>query len=383
MTPIYLDHNATTPLHPELKSRVASWMEDWGNPSSIHSFGRGPKNLLRTARKNVATALGIHPLQIVFTSGGSEANNLAIKGFCQGLSKHPSLSQRKKVMMSSVEHPSVLQLKPWLEHQGFEVLIIPVNSEGQIDLEFYQDNLDENVALVSVMWANNETGHIFPVNKMAKKAHKVGALFHSDMVQALGKTPLSLNEVDFASFSSHKFYSLKGTGILYIKEGQGMEALILGGSQERARRAGTENILSISSMGEVMTKLQDLEQQSSKMKKLRDHMQACIEKKIPDVHITGITQPRLPNTLHLVISGVSGESLLMGLDLKGFAVSTGAACSSGSPQPSPVLLAMGFSEARANSSLRISLGWFSTLEEINFFVDTLKQVTEHLREVNQ
>ncbi|MCB0364546.1 MAG: cysteine desulfurase [Bdellovibrionaceae bacterium] len=385
---IYLDHNATTPLAQGLGDELVVWCSRWGNPSSIHWDGRGPKTLLREARQNVAALVGSDPLEIIFTSGGSEANNLAIKGVFDSRRLNDfsgqRLSDRPRFLMSAVEHPSVRKTMEYIARQGADVHVIPVDRDGQIDLMAYDELLNEQTSLVSVMYANNETGNIFPVKKMAKMAHEVGALFHCDGVQALGKAVVDVKkwEVDLASFSGHKFYGLKGGGFLYASKGVHLESLIHGGGQERGRRAGTENVLSIASMGWMARFKSEVEQRAGETKDLRDHLESRITKEITGTSVTGREGKRLPNTSCVLIPGIDGETLLMNLDMKGFAVSTGAACSAGNPEPSPVLLAMGLSREEAQSTLRVSLGWGTTCEDINQFVDALKETVDRLRSLH-
>jgi cysteine desulfurase len=377
---VYLDHNATSPISDEVRALVPEWLEHWGNPSSIHVAGRGPKTLLRESREKIARFLGVSPLELIFTSGGSEANNLALKGAFENAPEG-----RNRILISSVEHPSLKRTTEYLKSRGAIVDEIPVHRSGKIDLEAYQALLANDVAIVSVMLANNETGHVFPVREMAELAHANGALFHTDGVQALGKIPFDLRElgVDLASFAGHKFYALKGTGVLFAKKGVKLENLIHGGGQERHRRGGTENILAIASLGHMCSKKEEVAVRAEEMKVLRDHFEKRVLAEIEGVSITGGEAPRLPNTSSLLIPQVDGEILLMNLDLKGFSVSTGAACSSGSPEPSPVLLAMGLSRAEAQSSMRVGLGWSTTREQVDRFVDTLVQVVRHLRAIDQ
>lgn len=379
---IYLDFNATTPVHSEVQARLSEWVTFWGNPSSIHRDGRHPKKLLRESRRTLAQVLGCHPLELVFTSGGSEANNLALKGCLCALKEKKS--QRNRVLLGAIEHPSVLKQENALVGQGFDVIRIPVDRGGQYDLDFFKRHLDDKVALVSVMLANNEVGVIAPLREMVKMTHDVGGYFHSDLVQALGKIPFVLKklDLDLASFSSHKVYALKGAGLLYSKKGTPLTSVIQGGAQERGRRAGTENLLAIASFAHMTQYLQEHPLNSSLMN-LRDQMEKQIEAKISGVNFLCRKQERLPNTSSFFISGVSGESLLMNLDIRGFSVGTGAACSSGNPEPSPVLLAMGLSHAEAQSSLRVSLGASTTVEQIELFVNNLSEVVTHLRELDK
>lgn len=379
-----MDHNATTPLSIAVREATSEWLNDWGNASSIHWTGRGPKNVLRQARKQLAQSINCHPLELIFTSGGSESNNLALKGLYFHRLFSEFAEKRNHILISAVEHPSVTQVAQFLSRMGAEVDVIPVDREGQIDLEFYESHLSEQTSIVSVMYANNETGTIFPIEKMVKMAHAVGAHFHCDAVQSLGKAVVDVKKwgVDSASFSGHKFYSLKGAGALYVKKGVALEPLIHGGAQERRRRAGTENILAIHAFGEVSKSLELVDQKAGLVRDLRNHLEARILDEMDHVKVTAKESKRLGNTSSLVLEGVDGETLLMNLDMKGVSVSTGAACSSGSPEPSPVLLAMGLSRAEAQSSLRLSLGWENTKEEIDRFVDILKEVVVRLRRIS-
>jgi len=380
----YFDHNATTPVSDEIIAAVPQFLQAWGNPSSIHWAGRQPKNILRDTRQALAKNLGCNPLEIVFTSGGSESNNTVLKGVFDYFETLPKASEglrRTHYLCSQVEHPSVIKAMLHLQMLGARVDFIPVSREGKIDLDFYRAHLSEKTALVSVMFANNETGTLFPIAEMAKLAHEKGALFHSDCVQALGKVPVNLSElgVDFASFSGHKFYSIKGSGFLFAKRGSQFASLIDGGAQERHRRGGTENVLGIACLGVMAEKLPEVVARAKSVSALRDHLEKRILSEITETSVTAGETARLPNTSSLVIADVDGETLLMSLDIKGYAVSTGAACSSGNPEPSPVLLSMGLSRKEAQSSLRISLGWENSLKQVDEFVDALKSVVERLR----
>ena len=377
----YFDHNATSPLSAKVAEQVPSFLAEWGNPSSIHFASRGPKTIIRETRQNLATALGVSPLEFIFTSGGSESNNTVLQGLWHELKI--SGSDKNEWITTEVEHPSIMKTMKMLEQWGAQVHYLKVNRDGQIDLEQYQNLLSQKTALVSVMYANNETGVIFPIQKMADMAHQAGALFHSDCVQAFGKIELNLKDlhVDFASFSAHKFYSLKGTGVLFAKKGTSFESLIQGGGQERHRRGGTENTLGIASLGVMVQELKNVKVQSERMKSLRDHFEKRVITEISDVCVTSSSASRLPNTSSLVLKGCDGETMLMSLDIQGYAVSTGAACSSGSPEPSPVLLAIGLTRGEAQNSLRVSFGWENTLSEVDEFVDVLKKVVTRLRSI--
>lgn len=374
---IYLDYNATTPLHPEISQKISEVLLAWGNPSSIHWAGRIAKTFIREARAAVAQALGVSPLEVIFTSGGSEGNNTVLQSFFERTRNQA----RCEFITTAVEHPSVLKMLDHFESLGAVVHRIPVNRQGQFDWPMFESVLSEKTALVFVMMANNETGLLLPVKEIVEKAHAVGAKVHTDAVQVYGKIPLNLSElkVDFASIAAHKFYAFKGAGALYVKKGNDLRALIFGGGQERQRRGGTENTLGIWAMGIMARKGNEISDQASRIEVLRNKMEADILAKIPHVQITHHTQPRLPGTSNLIISGVDGDTLLMSLDVKGYAVSTGSACSSGNSQPSAGLQALGLSFEEAQSSLRISLGWPTTEIEIKSFVEELELIVPRLR----
>ncbi len=380
MAKVYLDHNGTTPLDPELKLKIPDFLDLWGNPSSIHWAGRETKSRIQKIRHQIAESFGISPLEIIFNSGGSEGNNTVIKSVFQILGH-----ERPHFLVSSVEHPSVMKSYEAIKALGAHVEKIPVSRSGQIDFEFIQSRLSEKTAMVSVMLANNETGSIYPIKALADLAHSKGALFHCDAVQGFGKIPFQLKDlgVDYATFSAHKFYALKGTGFLYVKKGSPYVNLVHGGGQERHRRGGTENILGILSLGFMAEKLSEVSLQFDRIEKLRNYFEARILSEIPDVVVNSAQGLRLPNTSSLILQDVDGETLLMSLDLKGFAVSTGAACSSGNPEPSPVLLALGLSREEAQSSLRVSLGWQTSQAEVDLFIETLKSVVIRLRSLKE
>lgn len=377
-SPKYFDHNATTHVAEIILQSMPEILQHWGNPSSIHWAGRAPKNDLRETRQNLARHLNCSPLEIVFTSGGSEGNNSIIKSVYQLLGK-----SKNHLICSQIEHPSVMKTMQYLENLGARVSYIPVNRQGEIDLDYYQSQLSEQTALVSIMSANNETGSIMPIEKMAAMAHTVGALFHTDAVQLFGKKKIDLKKmnVDYATFSAHKFYSLKGTGFIYIKKGAPFESLITGGGQERHRRGGTENTIGITALGKVLPMLDHLDQQIDQMLYLRNYFEKKVLENIPEVSVTADQCERICNTSSLVIHQVDGETLLMNLDIKGYAVSTGAACSSGNPEPSPVLLAIGLSREEAQNSLRVSFGWGNQIEQVDEFIQDLIQIVERLRRI--
>lgn len=385
----YFDNNATTPICAEVVSELPELIKIWGNPSSIHWGGRAPKNILRDARKMIAESIGASVLELIFTSGGTESNNTIIRGvfdYWHAKAKEESLTEdsvRDHYMCSAVEHPAVMKTMLHLSELGAKVDIIPVGRDGKLDLDFLKSHLSKKTALVSVMAANNETGTLFPISEIADLVHSFGALFHSDCVQAFGKIPVRVYDlkVDYASFSAHKVNALKGTGVSFVKKGAPYLPMILGGGQERHRRGGTENVLGIAALGIAVHRFKDVSSKAEQMAAIRDHFELRVLKEIGDVSVTAGESPRLPNTSSLVLKGCDGETLLMGLDIKGYAVSTGAACSSGNPEPSPVLLNMGLTRAEAQNSLRVSIGWGTTLEEVDTFVDVLKSVVERLRNI--
>lgn len=353
-------------------------MDISGNPSSIHQDSRVSKTILRETRKKIADFLGCSPLEIIFNSGASEGNNSVLKSVYSLLRE-----TRNEFLISHVEHPSVLKTAEALRSWGATVHLIPVDRNGSLDLAFLKSKLSSKTALVSVMYANNETGSVFPIQEVSRLARSVGALVHSDCVQMLGKSSIDFKtlDVDYATFSAHKFYSLKGTGFVYVKKSSPWQPLIHGGGQERSRRGGTENVTGIAALNIVLDELKSYESKISEVQRMRDEMETEILQKIPNVSVTAGQGQRLANTSSLVIAGVDGETLLMSLDLKGFSVSTGAACSSGNPEPSPVLLAMGLSRQEAQNSLRISLGWENSESEVKSFISCLVETVEKLRAI--
>ncbi len=379
---IYLDHNATTRPDSDLLQELVLLIQNdqlqWGNPSSIHLQSREPKNILRETRKQFAEIFHCQATEIIFNSGASEGNNTVLKSVWQILG-----ATKNEFLISQVEHPSVIKTAEYIQSLGAVIKWIPVNRKGQIDLEFIKKNISEKTALVSVMFANNETGTLFPVSAISKIVKEYSVLFHVDCVQALGKENLNLQElkIDYATFSGHKFYALKGCGVLFVRRGSPFVNLIHGGGQERGRRGGTENVLALWSLQQMLPLLKSLETKNIKVRELRDHFEMNIQNKISGVTITARESLRLANTSSLVIQDVDGETLLMSLDLKGFAVSTGAACSSGNPEPSPVLLSMGLTREEAQSSLRVSLGWYTSLEEVDAFISSLVEVVERIRKI--
>ena len=373
---VYLDYNATTPPHPSALKAAKRALQCWGNPSSVHQTSAEAKALLWESRQSLAHFIGCHPLEIIFTSGASEANNQVLKG----LFSSPG-SKRSELIISAVEHPSVKAVADELSSRGFKIHVVPVSRKGILDEDFFEGILSKNTLLVSIMRAHNETGVLFPIKQLAKKAREKGAFFHSDMVQALGKELFDVKKwgIDLASFSAHKVYGLKGCGALYCRRGVILESLIHGGSQERGRRAGTENLPAIAAFGAVMERGEQFVEKTRKLKSLRNDLERAVLSSLPDTEVIAEGAPRLPNTSCFCIAGAEGESLLMNLDLKGFSVSVGSACNSGKIAESASLRAMGLTEKEARSSIRVSLGCGVKKREINLFVKTLQKTVTRLR----
>lgn len=375
MLHIYLDYNSTTPIDNTVTKNLKSVLNFWGNTSSIHMQSRKPKQLLREARKNIAKLIGAKtPLEIVFTSGGSESNNQVIKGvFFHNLIHKTG---KNHYLCGTTEHPSTVEAFEFIKKLGAKVDFIPENKTGSIDMEKYEQMIGENTALVCKMLINSETGIIYPIKKMSKIAAKNNVMFFSDCVQSLGKMLLSVTDLglDFASFASHKFYALKGCGVTYMKTGKDIEPLIHGGGQERSRRAGTENILAITSISDVSKK--DFSKSITHMKKLQDHFESI---NLDGIEIVGKDTTRVCNTSNIIIDGIDSETLLINLDIMGFGISAGTACNSGKGEPSPVLINMGYSSSEAMRSIRVSFGWNTTIEEVDKFMEALKKAVKRVR----
>jgi cysteine desulfurase len=355
--------------------------EEYGNPSSIHSFGRAGKAALDDAREQVAELLGACPKEIVFTSGGSESNNFAIKGIAFELRE-----KGNHLITTRVEHASVLETFGFLETQGFRVTYLGVDRYGLIDLEELKEAITNDTILVSVIFANNETGVIMPLGEIAEIVKEKGIIFHTDAVQAVGKVDINLKSlpVDLLSLSGHKLYGPKGVGALFIRGGVKISPLIHGGGQERGKRSGTENVAGIVGLRkacEIIKEEVRSQESEARIKKLRDELYEGILERIGGVRLNGHPKRRLSNTLNLSFEGAEGESLVMNLDLEGIAVSTGSACSEGNVEPSHVLLAMGLSRELAVSSLRFSLGRFTEKEDIERVLQVLPGVVERIREI--
>jgi len=380
MKTIYLDNNATTQVAPEVLETILPYFHElYGNPSSAHSFGGQVAEKVTEAREQVAGLLGARPGEIVFTSGGTESDNAAVRS---ALAAYP---EKRHIVTSQVEHPAIRSLCQHLAKEGYRVTEVPVSSQGELDMDVYAKSLTPDTAIVSLMWANNETGVIFPIEKAAEMAKDKGILFHTDAVQAVGKIPINLrnNAVDMLSLSGHKLHSPKGIGVLFARTGLKFKPYVIGGHQERNRRAGTENTPAIIGLGKAC-ELAALRMEEKRMRvmPLRDKLEKEIVEKVPHTRVNGGAVPRLPNTSNISFEFVEGESILLSLDAEGICASTGSACSSGSLEPSHVLLAMGLTPTTAQGSIRFSLSAYNTEEEIDFVLQKLPPIIEQLRSMS-
>ena len=377
MTTIYLDNNATTRVAPEVLEAMLPYLRDlYGNPSSMHSFGGQVGRSLRLAREQVAALLGARPEEIIFTSCGTESDNTAIRS---ALASNPG---KRHIVTTRVEHPAIQALVAHLAQDGYRVTEIPVDGEGRLNLEHYARSLTPDTAVVSAMWANNETGVIFPVEDMAVMARHKGILFHTDAVQAVGKIPIDMRQsaVAMLSLSGHKLHAPKGVGALFVRKGTRFSPFLIGGHQEKGRRGGTENVPSLIALGEAAALAgKNLEQENTAVKALRDKLENALLSLIPNSRVNGDRQARLPNTSNISFEFVEGEAILLRLNQFGICASSGSACTSGSLQPSHVLRAMGVPFTMAHGSIRFSLSIYNTAAEIDFVIEKLPPVIEELR----
>jgi cysteine desulfurase len=376
---IYFDYNATTPLAPDAIDAVTAATRDlFGNASSVHTFGQQAKAALDHARSSIAALIGGDPLEVVFTSGGTESDNFAIRGVADALEP----TKRRHLITTAIEHEAVLNTLKALARRGWRTTILPVDQSGIVSPDRLREVITDDTALVSVMHANNEIGTIQPVAEMAAIAHEHGALMHSDGVQSAGKIGVDVRSLglDLFSISAHKFNGPKGAGALWIKRGTRVQAILTGGKHERNRRAGTENVPAIAGMGAAARlAVAKLDGESARVAALRDRLETGILRAVDGTAVNGARDRRVPNTSNISFERVEAESLLIALDLEGIAVSTGSACSSGTLEPSHVLRAMGFPPHRTQNSLRFSLGMFSTAEEADRVIEVLPRLVEKLR----
>jgi cysteine desulfurase len=377
---IYLDNNATTKVDPEVIEAMLPYLRDfYGNPSSMHTFGGQLAKAVSTARKQVAALLGAEDSEIVFTSCGTEGDNAAIRA---ALLAHPD---RRHIITSQVEHPAVLNVCKQLESQGYQVTYLSVNHQGQIDLNELEASLTGNTALVTLMYANNETGVIFPIEEIGARVKEYGALFHVDAVQAVGKLPLNMktSTIDMLTMSGHKIHAPKGIGALYVRRGVRFRPLLIGGHQERGRRAGTENVPGIIGLGKAAElELLHFEEATKRERKLRDRLEQTLLATIPDCEVNGHPTQRLPNTTNIGFKYIEGEAILLHLNKYGICASSGSACTSGSLEPSHVLRAMGLPYTTLHGSIRFSLCRYTTEAEVEQVISVMPGIVEHLRSLS-
>ncbi|MCK5287929.1 MAG: cysteine desulfurase NifS [Candidatus Omnitrophica bacterium] len=378
---IYLDYNATTPIDKLVLEKMTPYLKDfYSNPSSVYRFAQESKRAIENARFYVADLISADPEEVIFTSGGTEADNFAIKGrafFYQDKGNH--------IITSKIEHHAVLKSCEFLKKIGFEITYLDVDKYGIIDLNQLEESIRNDTVLVSIMYANNEVGSIQPIKNISKICNKNGIIFHTDAVQALGKIDISVKDlnVDLLSISSHKIYGPKGVGALYVKKGVKLIPLHHGGGQERNMRAGTENVPGIVGFGEACRiSKEELKEQEKKIRLLRDKLEEGIKQKIPDIKVNGHHDKRLYNTLNICFKYIEGESILINLDFEGICTSSGSACTSGSLEPSHVLLSMGIPHELSHGSLRFSLGKFNTMRDIDRVLEVLPLIIEKLRKIS-
>ena len=381
MNPIYLDNNATTACDPAVvEAMLPFFTEQFGNPSSMHSFGNKVAHALKEARGRVQALLGAeHESEIVFTSCGTESDSTAI------LSALKAQSGRNQIITTAVEHPAILTLCDYLEKEGVVVHRLGVDKKGRLDMDEYRSLLSPRTAIVSAMWANNETGTIFPVEAMAEMAHSVGAMFHTDAVQAVGKIAIDLKstKIDMLSLSGHKLHAPKGVGVLYLRRNTRFRPLLRGGHQERGRRSGTENSASIVGLGVAAQQaLEHMEYENTEVKRLRDRLEAGILPKVPRSFVTGEPANRLPNTANIAFEFVEGEAILLLLNKQDIAASSGSACTSGSLEPSHVMRAMGIPYTAAHGTIRFSLSRYSSEAEIDRVIEAVPPIIAQLRQLS-
>ncbi|UCG56631.1 MAG: cysteine desulfurase NifS [Phycisphaerales bacterium] len=380
METIYFDNNATTKVADEVLDEMRPlFCELYGNPSSMHTFGGQIGRKIRQAREQVAALLGCDPSEIVFTGCGTESDNTAIKGTLA------AVPNKRKVITTRVEHPAVLAVCRDLENYGYTVVELGVDKKGRLDMAELQEQLDEDTALVTIMYANNETGVVCPVEDIAELVSSKGAVFHTDGVQAVGKIPLNLSQgnIDLLSLSGHKLHAPKGVGVLYVRKGTRLSPFMLGGHQEGGRRAGTENVPGIVGLGKACElAARNIEQENNKVRSLRDKLEDAILENCPDARLNGDKENRLPNTTNISFEYIEGEAILLMLDRYGICASSGSACTSGSLEPSHVLRAMGVPFTAAHGSIRFSLSRYNTEKEVDYTIEKMPQIVNQLRELS-
>jgi cysteine desulfurase len=377
MSIIYLDNNATTKVDPEVLEVMLPYLRDYyGNPSSMHTFGGQLGKAVKTARQQLAALIGADESEIVYTSCGTEGDNAAIRA---ALLAQP---QKRHIITTQVEHPAVLNVCKQLETQGYTVTYLSVNSQGQLDLDELEASLTGNTALVTIMYANNETGTVFPIEQVGLRVKQSGAIFHVDAVQAVGKIPMNMktSTIDMLTLSGHKIHAPKGIGALYVRRGVRFRPLLIGGHQERGRRAGTENVPGIIALGKAAElELLHLEEATARERKLRDRLEQTLLAKIPDCEVNGDVTQRLPNTTNIGFKYIEGEAILLSLNKHGICASSGSACTSGSLEPSHVLRAMGLPYTTLHGSIRFSLSRYTTESEIDRVIEVMPDIVQRLR----
>ena len=381
MDVIYLDNNATTKVAPEVVDAMMPYLSEfYGNPSSMHSFGGDVAEKIKEARQLVANLIGASPDEIIFTSCGTESDGTAIRAAIE------SNPDRKKIVTSRVEHPAIKNLYETLSKHGYRVTFVPVDNQGRLDLDYLYKSLDDDTAIVSLMWANNETGVIFPVEEISREVKDRGIIFHTDAVQAAGKIPIDVNTtgVDMLSLSGHKFHAPKGIGVLYVRKGTKFSPYMIGGHQEEGRRGGTENVASIIALGKAAELAkQNLDQNGyASVGVLRDKLETALLESVTNSMVNGETENRLPNTTSIAFEYVEGEAILLMMNEHGICASSGSACTSGSLEPSHVLRAMGVPFTAAHGSIRYSLSRYTTAEEIDFVIEKMPPIIARLRELS-
>ncbi|HPI93669.1 MAG TPA: cysteine desulfurase family protein [Deltaproteobacteria bacterium] len=383
---IYFDNNATTPLHPEVKKAITEVLDVFGNPSSLHGFGRHARTYVEEARQMVAGFIGAKPDEIMFVGSGSEGNNTVLSILtCQCRGCDFDECTGKELITTKIEHPCILETSRCLMEKGVKVTYLDVDSDGKVDLGQLEQSITPMTGLVSVMMANNEIGTIQDIGAISRICHEKGTLLHTDAVQAVGKVPVNVNDlgVDFLTLSGHKIYGPKGVGAVYVRKGSPFCPLIRGGHQERGRRAGTENTIGIVALGKAIEmRGHEMDEEEKRLKRMKEALRKGIAEKIPDIHFIGHPVDTLPGTLNVSFDGAEGEAILLYLDLAGIAVSTGSACASGSLDPSHVILATGLPAECAHGSIRISMGRENTFDDVDVMLTVLPDVIARIREMS-
>jgi cysteine desulfurase len=380
MKPVYLDNNATTKVAPEvLEEMLPYFSEYYGNPSSMHTFGGNVGMKLKEARSKVAGLIGAQPEEIIFTACGTESDNTAIWA---ALRANP---EKKHIITSKVEHPAIINLTEYLMRHDYRITLVPVDKLGRLDVDYLYDHLSDDTAVVSLMWANNETGVIFPVEEIARRVKARGIVFHTDAVQTVGKIPINMgdNAIDMLSLSGHKLHAAKGVGALYVRRGTKFAPFLMGGHQEHGRRGGTENVASIVGLGKAAELAKQLmDEENGHVRRLRDKLESELVRRIPNAMVNGDPDKRLPNTTSIAFEFVEGEAILLLLDEFDICASSGSACTSGSLEPSHVLRAMDVPFTAAHGSIRFSLSVYNTEAEIDLVIDKMPGIIDRLRKMS-